>query len=247
MKTLFTSILLSLVSVLSYADVVARPQVERLVNDFANILSADDINFLEDSLVNYANRTSNQIVILTVNDLDGYDPADYAYRVGQTWGVGTKANNNGVVILVKPKLSESDRGQAFIAPGYGLEGVLPDITCSSIVRDEMIRFFRNDDYAVGIFSGAVAVMKACEGEYVASGSPEDELDFIDYVVIAIMIAIILWYLWSESPFSSGGGGYYSSRGSGWGSFSSGSGSFSSGGFGGFGGGSFGGGGGGGSW
>jgi len=255
---LFISFLFAL---LSHAEIVQKPSVERLVNDFANIINPDIETALEDSLSRYARRTSTQITIVTVNDLDGYDVADYAYRVGQSWGVGQKGKNNGVVILVKPKLSNNDKGRAFIAPGYGLEGVLPDVTCSHIVRDFMIPHFQTNDYSMGIAAGAIAVMKACEGEFEGSDTDDDTETIVAVLFFFIMIIIAIVVIFNEDKRGNNGhmtfgGGMSdaaflsyilgSSRNSGWGSFSGGSGSFG-GGFGGFGGGSFGGGGGGGSW
>ena len=259
MKSVILSILLLFSTLSALADVVQKPTVERLVNDFANVITnSTQLSLLEDSLCRYARRTSTQIVVVTVSDLNGYDVAEYAYRIGQTWGVGQKGKNNGVVILVKPKLSDTDKGRAFIAPGYGLEGVLPDITCSHIVNNEMIPYFRQNNYQAGIVAAAIAVMKACEGEY--EGDPLDEDEEGSFGLGMFIMILLLFYLVSKndknngkknSRMSSGGGlaeaiilsnMMRNSRNSNWGSFSGGSGSF-----GGFGGGAFGGGGGGGSW
>ncbi len=262
--TLFILLLCLPFSAAQGVDIVAKPQVEKLVNDFAGVISDEQAALLEDSLARYARRTSTQVLVITVSDLNGYEPADYAYRIGQTWGVGQKGKNNGVVILVKPKLSDTDKGRAFISSGYGLEGVLPDITCSRIVNNVMIPYFRNNDYQSGIIAGAIAVMKACEGEF--DGDPEDAETGAEIGIFIFTVLVILMLLLASnnkekkggkkgknSKMSNGGlfdsillGSLLSNSNSNWGSFSSGSGSFS-GGFGGFGGGSFGGGGGGGSW
>lgn len=258
---LLLSLIFIFFTILAQADIVKKPSVERLVNDFANVLSNERTTALEDSLNRYARRTSTQVTIVTVNDLDGHDVAEYAYSIGQTWGIGQKGKNNGVVILVKPKLNDNDRGRAFIAPGYGLEGVLPDITCSHIVNEAMIPYFRQNDYASGIIAGAIAVMKACEGEYEGEEYNDDAAASV--VAIIVLIILILVIISIIKGDKNGGHGRHISFGdswsdaavlssilrnsnSGWGSFSGGGGSFG-GGFGGFGGGSFGGGGGGGSW
>ncbi len=263
MKHFILSILLIISTLSALADVISKPNTERLVNDFAGLLSESQISFLEDSLSRYARRTSTQIVVVTTSDLGGYSPSDYAYRIGETWGIGQRGKNNGVVILVKPKLKETDKGQAFIASGYGLEAALPDITCTRIVRNDMIPHFKQNNYPQGIMAGAVSVMKACEGEY--EGEPIND-DDEGVGIVAIIIIIIVLYIAlkndknapkgkKNSRMSSGNGLSEAilisnllrhSSSSNWGSFSGGSGSFG-GGFGGFGGGSFGGGGGGGSW
>ena len=101
------------------AQVPARPVPPRLVNDMASILSPEQNNALERKLVDFADSTSNQITVVIVPELYGMDKASLAYEIGEKWGVGHEKYNNGIVILVKPK-TETERGEAFIATGYGL-------------------------------------------------------------------------------------------------------------------------------
>jgi len=104
-----------------------EPQVPpRLVNDFAGMLTQQEISALEQKLVAFDDTTSTQISIITVSDLMGYDKADYAQRLAELWGIGRQGSDNGVLILVKPK-TFSSQGQVQITTGYGLEGAIPDI------------------------------------------------------------------------------------------------------------------------
>jgi uncharacterized protein len=112
------------IAAISVAQIPDRPVPPRLVNDFANVLSQIESAQLEDTLVQFARTTSTQIVVVTIPDLEGNDPGDYAFRLGEKWGVGQKDKDNGIVILVKPKQGNS-KGQVFIATGYGLEGFCP--------------------------------------------------------------------------------------------------------------------------
>lgn len=242
------------------AQIPERPNPPRLVNDFANILSDQEKAFLEDSLVLFARSTSTQIVVVTVPDLQGYDPGDFAFRLGEKWGVGQKDKDNGIVVLVKPKQGNS-KGEVFIATGYGLEGILPDATVNSTVVDyEMIPRFKQNDYFGGIFAGVSVIMNITRGEYTAEQyqkhrSKKSESGFIPAIIIFMVVFFTIirsrknrYYSPGKSlPFWLAMGllsGSHRSGGS-FGNFSSGGGSF--GGFGGFGGGSFGGGGAGGSW
>lgn len=86
------------------AQIPQRPQPQRLVNDLASLFSAEQVSELENKLVDFSNKTSNQIVILTVNSLEGIDKSQFAYSIGEQWGVGQSKFDNGVVILIKPKL-----------------------------------------------------------------------------------------------------------------------------------------------
>ena len=96
----------------------SRPSPERLVNDLAGTFTSRQAEELERVLVAFDDSTSNQIAVVTVKDLEGYEPAEYATRIGLEWGVGSEKFDNGIVILVKPK--DNTAGKVFIAIGYGL-------------------------------------------------------------------------------------------------------------------------------
>lgn len=240
-------------------DIPDRPDPPRLVNDFAGILNPTEVTRMESRLVKFNDSSSTQITIVTVKSLNGYDKNDFAQRLGQKWGVGQKGKNNGVVVLIKPKYS-NEKGEAAIQTGYGLEGVLPDVTCKRIVENEMIPRFREGDYYAGINAAVNTIISISRNEFTAEqyNKRTQKKSGAIAVPILILIGIFIWVLASRKgnmhsvgkslPFwasmmmlSSMGRG---SSGGSWGSFSSGSGG---GGFGGFGGGSFGGGGAGGSW
>ena len=101
------------------AQVPEKPAVPRAVNDFAGIFSASDAEYMNRVLVSFADSTSNRIVVVTVNDLGGMEPAMFAYEIGEQGGGGSSKFDNGGVVLVKPKTASSS-GQGDIAVGYGL-------------------------------------------------------------------------------------------------------------------------------
>ena len=149
------------------AEIPERPNPPRLVNDFAGVLGSGEAEQLENKLVQFARETSTQIVIVTVSDLEGYDPGDYAFRIGEQWGVGQKGSDNGLVILVKPKTG-NEQGRIFIATGYGLEGVLPDATVNGTIIDtEIIPHFQQNNYYQGLENGTNVIMDITRGEYTA--------------------------------------------------------------------------------
>ena len=244
------------------------PNPPRLINDFANLITPATEKQLEQVLITFNDTTSTQIAVVTVNDLCGYDAASFAYEIGESWGVGNANFNNGVVLLVKPKRGQS-KGYAFIATGYGIEGVLPDATAKRIVENEMIPAFKQNNYEKGILQGLVTIMEITGGEYSANHynkSKAKPFPVIPFLFILFFIAIMLmstvsrarryahrnnlglwtalWLMGSSSSRHRGHYNHFTSGGGGFGGFGGGSGG---GGFGGFGGGSFGGGGAGGSW
>jgi uncharacterized protein len=231
-----------------------RPDPPHLVNDFANILSTDQLQNLESKLVAFNDSTSVQITIVIVPTLGGYEKADYAQQLGQKWGVGGSKFNNGFVVLIKPKTA-SEGGEAFIATGYGVEQFVPDATASDVVNNEMIPHFKQDDYYGGINAATEVLMSLVKGEFKAEnyGKSKKKGSSVAFIVIIIIVIIFLLSRNNNNHHTinrSGGAGmlffpWMMGGGGGFGGGSSGGGG--GGGFGGFGGGSFGGGGAGGSW
>lgn len=271
MKKIFSIIFSLTLTFTAFADnIPQRPVPPRLVNDLADVLSAGEEQQLEAFLANFARGSSTQIVVVTVNSLNGYDKAQYTYKIGESWGVGQSDSDNGAVMLIKPKTA-SEKGEAYIATGYGLEAVIPDAIASRIVNHEMIPLFKNGDYADGIAAGLTVMTELAAGEY-----PYEEYEsrtngsggFALLPLLMIMVFYLLFLgrrrryystghkgsslpfwliLWGLNSGRSGSSGYWNDFNSGSGHFGGGSSGFGGGGFGGFGGGSFGGGGAGGSW
>jgi len=237
----------------------------RLVNDYAGLLNDNQFRHLELKLEGFNDSSSTQIVVALVKSLNGLTKEEFADRLGEKWGVGRKGKNNGIIILVKPHY-QNEKGEVRISVGYGLEGVIPDATAKRIVENDMMPYFKADDYYGGIEQATSTMISLAKGEFSAeqykkktSGSP---FGFVIPIIIIIIIIIFMrgnsgnhyttgskghsiWTALFLASMLGGRGGEGS-----WGDFRSGGGSFGGGGgggFGGFGGGSFGGGGAGGSW
>ncbi|MCZ2247572.1 MAG: TPM domain-containing protein [Bacteroidia bacterium] len=233
------------------ADVIPeRPSPPRLVNDYTGILTASENNTLEHKLVAFNDSTSTQIAVVLVKSLDGYDISDYAFKLGEKWGIGQKKKNNGVLILIAP-----NEKKVFIATGYGVEEYLTDALSRNIVEQRFKPAFRENKYYEGIDAGTTDIMDILTGKFKAD--KEEGVSggggSIILLIVIIVFIIVLIKAFGKGGGNNGGrtfnstgpiiwGGRPSSFGGGFG------GSRSSGGsFGGFGGGSFGGGGAGGSW
>ncbi|MFW5663670.1 MAG: TPM domain-containing protein [bacterium] len=241
-----------------------EPSSSRLVNDYENLLTASQAASLENKLSEYARVHQTQIAVVITNNLYGLEIADFSTRIGTEWGIGQAGFENGVVITVAPE--ERD---VFIAVGYGLEAVIPDITAKRIIENEILPAFRNDNYYQGLDNATSVVMQLASGEFPASEyAPQEDVPAGAILFPLLMIfffvfvlsrrrrnyaspgkSIPFWSLfWLLSHGSRGSSGSFGNFSSGRGSFGPGGfGGGSSGGFGGFGGGRFGGGGAGGSW
>jgi len=225
---------------------------------FPDFLSTEEAKDLEEDLEKFAMSTSNEIVVIVVDDLAGYTPVEYAAKLGDQWGVGQGKEDNGIVIVIKPSGGQGER-QTFIATGRGLEGAIPDYTCKEIVDNEMLPNFKNGEYYKGIKSAVKVLEKLSKGEYNKDQYSKKNSKKNNIVVVLIILFVIILVVIAIARGKGGGGGG-SGRGFtmgssgiffGGGGYRGGGGGFgggsSGGGFGGFGGGSFGGGGAGGSW
>src|SRR5690348_4191991 len=81
-------------------DVPPKPEPNRLVNDFAHVMTADQVSALENKLVGYDDSTSNQIAVVTLPTIGDADIEEYSVKLFKAWGIGNKKTNNGVLILV---------------------------------------------------------------------------------------------------------------------------------------------------
>ena len=270
MKRIILTVLAAIIGVSLFAQnkIPERPDPPTLVTDYANMFSKAERAKLERKLVDFFAQTSNQIAVVTVNDFEGYDKVDFATRLAHKWEIGKKEFDNGILVLIKPKTSQSD-GQVQIAVGYGLEAVVPDATTKQIVENEMIPSFKAGDMYGGVDKATTVLMGLAKGEYnyqqyakkVSAGGFNP---FILFIILFFVFPILFGRrkrgmysaggrrsslpFWLAMGMMSGGhrsGGMFNDFSSGSGSFGGGGSSFGS--FGGFGGGGFGGGGAGGSW
>ncbi len=255
-KSIRAAIFLLALPLLLHAEPIAQLRPTDYVNDFANILDQGTIKRLDDICQQIDQKAHAQIAVVTINSLDGSDIESYAVDLFKKWGVGSKASDHGVLIL----LAVQDRKYR-IEVGYGLEPILPDGKVGGFGR-EAVPFLRQNNY-----SGAILLMTSRIADVIAqdagitltgarpeiSEQPQEHLGKGispgGMVVLAIIIVLVLFVpplrrilFWMILFGGGGGGGYRGGGYSGGGGFGGGGG-----GFGGFGGGSSGGGGASGGW
>jgi uncharacterized protein len=235
------------------AEPISQLRATNYVNDFAHVLDDSTQAQLNDICRQIDSKAHAQIAVVTVNSLDGSDIESYAVSLFKAWGVGSKSNDHGVLIL----LAVQDRNYR-IEVGYGLEPILPDGKVGGFGR-EAVPLLRLKDY-----NGAVSLMTVRVADVIAKDAgveitgmtsraapierePDKGMSAVGIIILVIIFLIViatpigrslLWFL----LFSGGGRG-----GGGWGGGGFGGSGGGGGGFGGFGGGSSGGGGASGSW
>jgi uncharacterized protein len=244
------SVIFLFLFVLSQGQIAERPNPPKLYNNLsqrhADFISADEAAQLEEKLEQFSNNTSNQLCIVIVDDLNGLEPADYATKLINEWGIGKKESNNGMVLLLQLKPDKG--GRDFIGIGYGLEGAIPDLATKRIRDEELYPNLKTGQNFLALDKTTDRLMSLAKGEinvkdYVRQPNKQKFPSVLIIIIVIIVVLILKGRSGGGTTFSSRGPRYW---GGGFGGFGGG-GSSGGGGFGGFGGGSSGGGGSGGSW
>lgn len=153
-------LLMSVASPLRAASEIPQPSSVFYVLDQANVLDEATEQTIIQTSASLAEKTKAQIVVVTVNSLNGTALEEYSLAILRGWGIGDKTLNNGLLILVSP----TDRVSR-IEVGYGLEGALPDAKTGQIQDDYMIPYFQQNDYNKGILNGYSALSQEVAKEY----------------------------------------------------------------------------------
>jgi uncharacterized protein len=156
---LLCGLFLLAIAVVQAADPEFPPLTGR-VNDRAGLLSERDEQELEAALARFEAETTNQIVVVTVESLQGLPIEDYGYQLGRHWGIGQAGKDNGALLIVAPEERE-----VRIEVGYGLEGELTDAQSRTIIETGILPRFRQGDFAAGIKAGVAAMIETLGGSY----------------------------------------------------------------------------------
>lgn len=148
-KGLFFTFFLTFFTNLFALDV---PALQGRVNDYANVISKNDEQQINEYLTNVENQTGIQIAVLTIPSLKGEDIAAYGVKVAEKWKLGQKGEDNGTLLLVA-----MEERELRIEVGYGLEGLLTDAKCGLIIRNVIIPEFKDGDYSGGIKKGVMNI------------------------------------------------------------------------------------------
>jgi len=251
--SIFTGLLFLFIAQVFAQTLPEKQNPPKLVNDFAGVMSSSQTNTLEQKLVAFNDSNSTQIAIVIIKSVEGYDISDYAFKLGEKWGIGQKGKDNGILILVAP----NDR-KAFIATGYGAEEYVTDAMSRRIIEQKFKPSFKNNNYYEGLEAGTKDIIDLLTGKFKAETQQQRGKGKGSFLTIIIIVVFIILLMKIFGGGKGGGGRTFNSSGpifwGGLGGFGRGFGGGSGGGFGGggggfggFGGGSFGGGGAGGSW
>ena len=170
------------------------PPLNGRVIDHGDLISDSKELALAGRLEALERDTTDQVVVVTVPDLQGYEIEEYGYQLGRAWGIGQEQRNNGVLLIVAPR-----ERKVRIEVGYGLEPVLTDALSALIIQNEILPSFREGHFERGIEQGVDAIdrqlrldpaeaqARAAAAERPRSGAPIG----VGVVVAVIFILMIL--------------------------------------------------------
>lgn len=169
------------------------PELSGRVVDNAQMLSPATEAKISQMLQAHEQNTTEQVVVVTVPDLQGYAIEDYGYQLGRNWGIGQKGEDNGALLIVAKK-----ERKIRIEVGYGLEGRLTDAASATIINRIITPAFKQGQFEQGIANGAAAMVKVLGGEPLAtpgragSAPPEKPKPSLVLVFFMIIMAVIFF-------------------------------------------------------
>jgi uncharacterized protein len=216
------------------------PKPRGAINDFAEVISPQHENSMNLLAREVLQKTGTAIVVVTLKTIDDNDPADYANKLYEAWGIGKKGEDKGVLIFLAVK-----ERRVRIETGYGVEGILPDGLAGEILDTYAVPHFKNGDYDKGLLSTVAAVSSVIAkdaGVSLTGGVPDYRTKaprarpqtniftlFFFFIILLLllgtrrgraMLPIILLMLMSGGRGSGGsrGGGSFGGFGGGFGGF-----------------------------
>lgn len=213
------------------------PTLTGRVVDNADLISPTQEAELTRELAALEEKSSDQLVVVTVPSLQGYTIEDFGYLLGRYWGIGHKDVNNGVLLIVAP----NDR-KVRIEVGFGLEPQMTDIMSKLIIQNAILPQFRKGNFAEGIRLGVRDIKDVLLGDSALVAErrakrPPPEIDFEALFPLIIFGIVFAWIIYAtvrdyQDPVGAKkrrearrrminrssdnwGGGWSSRRGGGW--------------------------------
>uniref|UniRef100_UPI001CBDE496 TPM domain-containing protein n=1 Tax=Pseudomonas sp. GL-RE-29 TaxID=2832375 RepID=UPI001CBDE496 len=198
------------------------PELTGRVVDNAQMIEPAVREQLTQQLQAHEKTTGEQLVVVTLADLQGTDIADFGYQLGRYWGIGQKDKNNGALLIVA-----RDERKLRIEVGYGLEDRLTDAQSSVIINQVITPAFKAGNYSKGISDGVAAMLVVLGGNpldepsTVYDSGSNQESDFLSrhpglFVFLVMLFILTIFICQMLGILPSGGGGGRGSSGGGFG-------------------------------
>lgn len=188
----------------AWAADLTFPTLSGRVVDEGRLLSPEAEAALTAKLAALEADTGDQLVVVTLDSLQGQEIEDYGYKLGRTWGIGPGQTDKGVLLIVAP-----NERKVRIEVGYGLEPVLTDALSSQIIQNDILPPFRESGFERGINAGVDAITtqlrldpEVAKARAATATAPEPDFPFGPMVLVGLVFFFILMGLIRSA---SGGG------------------------------------------
>lgn len=179
------------------------PDLTGRVVDNAGLLTAQDKTAIEAELKAIEDKSTDQVVVVTLPSLGGYEIEDYGYQLGRHWQIGQKDKDNGALLIVAP-----NERKVRIEAGRGLEPYLTDAMSRIIIENAILPKFRRGDFSGGIRDGVRDIKATIEGDAEAVkerargrvGEHQD-VDYTALIIMAVWIAIVIYVMYQQRKYA----------------------------------------------
>ncbi|NBC06100.1 MAG: hypothetical protein GVY26_02800, partial [Bacteroidetes bacterium] len=176
------------------------------VSDPGNVLSAEDVNTLNVLCYDLEETSTAQVAIVLLPSIGEENPKQFATRLFEHWGIGQRDVDNGLLIL-----TVLDQRRTEFETGDGLEGVLPDIICYRIGMQELVPYFKQDEYGKGLIAATQRFKEVLENpdtlEEIRSTRSEEAyspvpgvppvLGWYGAVVVLFLLFLAVWLIYTN--------------------------------------------------
>lgn len=203
-RRILTAAALMMLALLAFAGGAraAEPQFPELTGrivDNASLIKPEDRAAIEADLKALEGKSTDQLVVVTLPSLQGYEIEDFGYQLGRKWGIGQKGKNNGVLLIVAP-----NERKVRIETGRGLEPLVTDLMSKIIIENAIVPEFRRGDYSAGIRAGVRDIKDVLLGDEEAvkerargSGHTDGGIDWMSIFLICFWLGILGFIIWAQ--------------------------------------------------
>jgi len=179
---------------------VAAPKFPTLtgrVVDEAGLLSGQDYAALVEDLKALEDKSTDQLVVVTLKSLQGYSIEDFGYQLGRAWGIGQKGKDNGILLIVAP-----NERKVRIEVGRGLEPVMTDALSKLIIENAILPEFHRGDLPAGIRAGVRDIKDVLLGdaeevkERAKGARRSSDADTLQIILFIFWMCIVLYVMWA---------------------------------------------------
>ncbi|MEZ5926207.1 MAG: TPM domain-containing protein [Hyphomicrobiaceae bacterium] len=188
-----------LLALVAAAAVLAAPSFPTLTGrivDLANLMSPSEEAALTAELEALETKSTDQLVVVTLPSLQGYEIEEFGYQLGRHWGIGQKDKDNGVLLIIAP-----NERKVRIEVGRRLEPILTDGLSKLIIERTILPRFRRGAFGEGIRAGAKDIIDALLGDAAeverrsGGGLREDSIDWVALIFLLLWLAVFAYIVW----------------------------------------------------